>query len=78
MATAMALTPPTSFPTNHWADHLRGEARREAQMVAEDEGRRNREGDVDHLAPPVHVFYHAEGGNGVGKAGDQSRPPRHR
>ena len=61
------------FAHDHGPDHLRGEACGEAQMVAEDEGRRHRKGNVDHLSPLVHVFHHAEGGDGVGKRRDQAR-----
>ena len=45
------------------AEHGRVVARREAEVVAEDEGRRDGEGDVHDLAALVHVLYHAEHGD---------------
>ena len=50
------------------AEHGRVVACREAEVVAEDEGRRDGEGDVHDFAALVHVLHHAEHGDGVCKA----------
>ena len=51
--------------------HLRVKSGGEAQVIAEDEGGRDGEGHVDHLAPLVHVLYHTKHGDGIRQAGNE-------